>query len=176
MFIVAVKPDDNKMLLSAFQSSLLLPSDCLKCAVTHIKTRSVQQHQPLLVMMVMINEHNMISGMSDSGLSLQKSQEAHLEGLPITVTPPDIFLAPFYPPWVVFLSFSWPRPLKNASQFSSALTQEIFNTQEFLVQRGWQGLTERWMGLPTKSGQFSHCPGLGLGQRPHWMWCLTSAS
>lgn len=53
-----------------------------------------------------------------------------LEGLHIAVPPPDLSPALPSPPWGVFLSFSRASTNKNAGQFSSALTREIFNTQE----------------------------------------------
>lgn len=48
---------------------------------------------------------------------LPKSQETSLEGLPSTISPPDIFLVLSYPRSVVFLSFSWPPPIKMQANF-----------------------------------------------------------
>lgn len=48
---------------------------------------------------------------------LSRSQDTSLEGLPPLITPPDIFLVLFCPPQVVFLSFSWPLPIKMQANF-----------------------------------------------------------
>lgn len=81
-------------------------------------------------------KRNIISGVSDTEFSfIEVTGNKPWWPFPLQQSFPQIFfslsLLLSYPVWAVFLSFSWLPPNKNASQFSSALSREIFNTQEF---------------------------------------------